>query len=262
MVQHNISRRHFLGASALGVMGGASLVHPVQAAAEAVGVKPGDLPDLTIKEVKTYVANIEGVRKFNSPENGWIFSMVTNSGIEGNYTDGNRGLVPNWLEWAKATCVGKNLFELLPMIPTPAGAGAAGAGRGAAPGPGAAGAAAGGRGRGGAGGGGGRGGNFAGGSASDPDAPPGAFPHPSIFSDPTSMSCSGTSWARPSISPSTNCWAAPRTASWPTAAASTWPRLRTMCRCAAGQGNGVQRLQDSPGGGQHRDGPAIPKYMD
>ena len=92
MVQHNISRRHFLGASALGVMGGASLVHPVQAAAEAVGVKPGDLPDLTIKEVKTYVANIEGVRKFNSPENGWIFSMVTNSGIEGNYTDGNRGL--------------------------------------------------------------------------------------------------------------------------------------------------------------------------
>ena len=67
----------------------------MQAAAQAVGVKPGDLPDLTIKEVKVYVANIEGVRKLNSSENGWIFSMVTNSGIEGNYTDGNRGLTPN-----------------------------------------------------------------------------------------------------------------------------------------------------------------------
>ena len=162
MVQRNISRRQFLGTSALGVLGGAAMVSPVRAAAEAVGVKPGDLPDLTIKEVKVYVANIEGVRKFNSPENGWIYSMVTNSGIEGNYTDGNRGLTPHWLEYAKATCVGKNLFELLPKIPSSAAFGGGKRGGGATDGRGPASPGAG-RGAGARGGGGGRDGVFSGG---------------------------------------------------------------------------------------------------
>jgi len=78
MSERNVSRRDFLNASAIGAMSGAAatMIHPVVTAAQEVGVKPGDLPDLTIKEVKVYVANIEGVRKLNSPENGWIFSMV------------------------------------------------------------------------------------------------------------------------------------------------------------------------------------------
>ena len=129
----NILRRNFLGDLCFAgtAAAGATLIHPMQAAAQAVGVKPGDLPDLTIKEAKVYVANINGVRKLNSSENGWIFSLVTNSGIEGNYTDGNRGLTPNWLEYAKATCVGKNLFDLLPLIPSSASYSGARAGGGA-----------------------------------------------------------------------------------------------------------------------------------
>jgi len=119
MSNRNVSRRNFLNVSAIGAVAGASaLIEPAVAAAQAVGVKPGDLPDLTIKEVKVYVADLGYIRPLNSPENGWIFSMVTNSGIEGNYTDGNRGTVPHWLEYVKATCVGKSVLDLLPMIPS------------------------------------------------------------------------------------------------------------------------------------------------
>jgi L-alanine-DL-glutamate epimerase-like enolase superfamily enzyme len=184
MSNRSVSRRSFLNASAMGAVSGAAgmMIHPGAVAAQEVGVKPSDLPDLTIKEVKVYVANIDGVRKLNSTENGWIFSMVTNSGIEGNYTDGNRGLTPNWLEYAKATCVGKSVLDLLPMIPSSAsfGSGRGGRGRGggatdgrgaatqpaaaAAGTPGSRGRGGGGGGRGGGGGGGGgRGGAFVGG---------------------------------------------------------------------------------------------------
>lgn len=53
MLKRNLSRRNFFGATALGAVAGASILsNPVRAAAEAVGVKPTDLPDLTIKEVK------------------------------------------------------------------------------------------------------------------------------------------------------------------------------------------------------------------
>jgi L-alanine-DL-glutamate epimerase-like enolase superfamily enzyme len=89
--------------------------------------------------------------------------MVTNSGIEGNYTDGNRGLTPHWLEYAKATCVGKNLVELLPKIPSSAAFGGGKRGGGATDGRGPAGPGAG-RGAGARGGGfGGRDGVFSGG---------------------------------------------------------------------------------------------------
>ena len=58
MLESRLSRRQFLGTSALGAVAGASvLTHPARAAAEAVGSKPTDLPDLTIKEVKVYVLN-------------------------------------------------------------------------------------------------------------------------------------------------------------------------------------------------------------
>jgi L-alanine-DL-glutamate epimerase-like enolase superfamily enzyme len=93
-----------------------ALADPPQAAAQSVGVKTADLPDLTIKEVKVYVADVSNFRRLNSGETGEICSVVTNSGHEGNYTIGNRGLTQNWLEWAKPALLGKNLVDLLPTI--------------------------------------------------------------------------------------------------------------------------------------------------
>jgi L-alanine-DL-glutamate epimerase-like enolase superfamily enzyme len=94
---------------------------PPEAAAQAVGVKRADLPDLTIKEVKVYVADVSSFRRLNSSESGEIVSVVTNSGHEGNYTLGNRGRTPNWLEWAKANLPGKDVIDLLPTITATSG---------------------------------------------------------------------------------------------------------------------------------------------
>ena len=109
------SRREFFGAST-GVTAAvaAALADPPRAAAQSAGVKKADLPDLTIKEVKVYVADLSSFRRLNSTETGEIVSVVTNSGHEGNYTIGNRGLTPNWLEWAKPALLGKNIIDLLP----------------------------------------------------------------------------------------------------------------------------------------------------
>jgi len=108
------SRRSFFSTSA--AAGAAPLVHPAALAAQSAGIKTGDLPDLTIKEAKVYVTDLGNVRRLNSPENGEIVSLVTASGIEGNYSIGNRGNPPGWLDYAKAACVGKNAFDLLPVI--------------------------------------------------------------------------------------------------------------------------------------------------
>src|ERR1700734_300501 len=98
----NLSRRTFLGVSSgFAAAGFASLANPIAAAAQSVGVKPGDLPDLTIKEVKIYVTDISKIHKLNSPETGELLSVVTNSGIEGNYAIGDRNATPGWLDWAK-----------------------------------------------------------------------------------------------------------------------------------------------------------------
>src|SRR3954451_987605 len=96
MNSDDVSRRGFL--SAAGVSLGA-VANPSAAAAQAVGVKPADLPDLTIKEVRVY--NLSGR---STP----IAAIVTASGIEGNYTLANRYWHPNWsnqgwLEAAKRT---------------------------------------------------------------------------------------------------------------------------------------------------------------
>ena len=97
-MNENLSRRSFLGASAGFAAAGLSAVaNPIAAAAQSVGVKPGDLPDLTIKEVKVYVTDISSIHKLNSPETGELLSIVTNSGIEGNYTIGDRNATPGWL---------------------------------------------------------------------------------------------------------------------------------------------------------------------
>ncbi len=135
MRERNLSRRQFLGTTALGAVAGVSvLTNPARAAAEAVGAKSADLPDLTIKEVKVYVLDrrrnpsapptIDG----NSPRGQGVVaalyggftriaSIVTNSGIEGNYTLGDRYWHPNWsnlgwLEFAKGACVGRSVLDL------------------------------------------------------------------------------------------------------------------------------------------------------
>ncbi|MGH9666220.1 MAG: enolase C-terminal domain-like protein, partial [Bryobacteraceae bacterium] len=71
----------------------------------------------TIKEVKVYVI---GASRNSGPTNGGynrIAAIVTNSGIEGNYTLGNRYWHPNWsnlgwLEYAKRTLPGKSVLDL------------------------------------------------------------------------------------------------------------------------------------------------------
>ena len=119
------SRRNFLAGSAgFAAAGFASLGNPIGAAAQSVGVKAGDLPDLTIKEVKVYVTDttkIENFRKLDASETGELISIVTNSGIEGNYTIGARNPTKGWLEWAKATLLGKSVIDLLPTLTSTSG---------------------------------------------------------------------------------------------------------------------------------------------
>ncbi|HXW15209.1 MAG TPA: hypothetical protein VEN79_11925 [Terriglobia bacterium] len=62
MRKSTISRRDFFGVSTLGVMLAASasaLADPAGAAALKVGIKRGDLPDLTIRQVKVYALDTE-----------------------------------------------------------------------------------------------------------------------------------------------------------------------------------------------------------
>jgi L-alanine-DL-glutamate epimerase-like enolase superfamily enzyme len=150
MKNEDVSRRNFLsGAAAMGAMAGATaLSNPGLMAAQVVGVKPGDLPDLTIKEAKVYVLDGSSWRNSGAGQSGGneLGSLVTASGIEGNFALGNTaGLArntPGWLDFAKANCVGKNLFDILPTVShipvqnQPGGGGGAGAagggGRGAA----------------------------------------------------------------------------------------------------------------------------------
>ena len=94
MSRPEASRRDFFGATA--VAGAAAIAHPVGLAAQAAGVKPGDLPDLTIKEAKIYVTDPSSWRNAGAGLSGGneIASLVTASGIEGNFTLGNRGNPP------------------------------------------------------------------------------------------------------------------------------------------------------------------------
>jgi L-alanine-DL-glutamate epimerase-like enolase superfamily enzyme len=118
------TRREFFGVTAgfaaSTAYGLAILADPASAAAESVGVKSGDLPDLTIKEVKVYIADLTGYRSLNG-ERGEIVSIVTESGIEGNYTLGNRNPTTGWVDWAKSALVGKSLVDLLPVLTSTSG---------------------------------------------------------------------------------------------------------------------------------------------
>ncbi len=108
MSKRSMSRRGFFGASAAGL---GAVAQPGLAAAQAVGVNPGDLPDLTIKEVKVYVL------KSARGAGGQIASVVTASGIEGNYTLGNSYWHPNWsnlgwLQYARRILKGRSVLDL------------------------------------------------------------------------------------------------------------------------------------------------------
>src|ERR1700722_16531545 len=117
MLQDPVTRRNFLTATAAGSAAGfAALADPGVAAAQTVGVKKADLPDLTIKQVKVYVTDTANIHRLNGTETGEIVAVITNSGLEGNYTIGNRDRTTGWLEWAKPTLVGKNVLDLLPTL--------------------------------------------------------------------------------------------------------------------------------------------------
>ena len=117
-MSNQLSRRNFLGVGSgfAAAAGLSALANPI-AAAQSVGAKAGDLPDLTIKEVKIYVTDTSKYHKLNSTETGELLSVVTASGIEGNYTLGDRNATTGWLDWAKPALVGKSVIDLLPRLP-------------------------------------------------------------------------------------------------------------------------------------------------
>jgi L-alanine-DL-glutamate epimerase-like enolase superfamily enzyme len=122
MKNAEFSRREFLSSSAVGTAAGAAaLLNPGLMAAQTAGVKPGDLPDLTIKEVKVYVTDLTNIHRLNGTETGELISVVTNGGIEGNYTLGDRNHTEGWLEWAKAALVGKSVIDVLPTLTATSG---------------------------------------------------------------------------------------------------------------------------------------------
>jgi L-alanine-DL-glutamate epimerase-like enolase superfamily enzyme len=122
MMKDPVTRRNFFTATAAGTTAGfAALADPGVAAAQAVGVKKGDLPDLTVKQVKVYVTDTANIHRLNGSETGEILSVVTHSGIEGNYTIGNRERTTGWLEWAKGALVGQNVVDLLPTLSATSG---------------------------------------------------------------------------------------------------------------------------------------------
>jgi L-alanine-DL-glutamate epimerase-like enolase superfamily enzyme len=122
MLKDPVTRRNFFTATAAGTAAGfAALADPGTAAAQSVGVKKDDLPDLTVKQVKVYVTDTANIHRLNSGETGEMVSVVTESGIEGNYTLGNRDRTTGWLEWAKPTLVGRNVLDLLPVLTATSG---------------------------------------------------------------------------------------------------------------------------------------------
>jgi L-alanine-DL-glutamate epimerase-like enolase superfamily enzyme len=108
---NEFSRRSFFGRSA----GAAVVAAPGLAAAQSAGVRPGDLPDLTIREVKVYALDRSKFGRGAGHER--IAAVVTESGIEGNYALVSRYWHPNWsnlgwLEYAKRLLVGKSVLDL------------------------------------------------------------------------------------------------------------------------------------------------------
>jgi len=107
----NVSRRSFVGASAASATAWA-MPEAARAAVQAAGVKPNDLG---IKEVKVYVLQSRAGAAVGGGTQQ-LASIVTNSGIEGNYTLATRYFHPNWsnlgwLEYAKRLLPGKSALD-------------------------------------------------------------------------------------------------------------------------------------------------------
>jgi len=113
MSKQETSRRKFFAATAAGAATAVWAGDPGLAAAQAVGVKRADLPDLTVKQVKVYVLKPEKPGSLGEQ----FASVVTNSGIEGNYALARHYAHSNWsnigwLATAKRSLTGKNAFNL------------------------------------------------------------------------------------------------------------------------------------------------------
>ena len=111
MAVMNVSRRSFVGASAASATAWA-MPEAARAAVQAAGVKPNDLG---IKEVKVYVLQSRAGAAVGGGTQQ-LASIVTNSGIEGNYTLATRYFHPNWsnlgwLEYAKRLLPGKSALD-------------------------------------------------------------------------------------------------------------------------------------------------------
>ena len=108
----DVSRRSFLAASAASATAW-TMPEAARAAVQTSGVKPNDL---AIKEVKVYVLRPRSDTGASRAEQQ-LASIVTNSGIEGNYTLANRYFHPNWsnlgwLDYAKRLLAGKSALDL------------------------------------------------------------------------------------------------------------------------------------------------------
>jgi len=102
-----VGRRGFLGASALASAAGLLPSALRAQTASAAGVKPADLPDLTIKAVKVYAT-----------ASGRLASITAASGVEGICTLQTRVFHANWdnsgwLSYAQRTLIGKNALDHL-----------------------------------------------------------------------------------------------------------------------------------------------------
>jgi L-alanine-DL-glutamate epimerase-like enolase superfamily enzyme len=251
------SRREFFGASA-GVTAAvaSALADPPHAAAQSAGVKPGDLPDLTIKEVKVYVADLSNFRRLNGTETGEILSVVTNGGHEGNYTIGNRSQTPNWLEWAKPALLGKNVIDLLPSITATTGTketfGFSGGATGSTGG-------AGGRGGTGAGAGGTGGRGAAGAAAAAPNRGGGSWPN---YYTAAAEICMWDILGKAVSRPIYKILGGSKSRVMAYASSQHLANIEDYVPDAlSAKEQGYKGYKIHPGGGQPKTGPAIPAYM-
>ena len=104
--KNKLSRRGFIKNSALAASGGAAFAYETSGDTGLhANLNPSDFPDLRIKEVKVHITNQRHLAR-----------VITESGIEGNYTMLPRYFHPNWnnagwTEYAKSVLIGKSALD-------------------------------------------------------------------------------------------------------------------------------------------------------